>query len=114
MEPAHPLDWNTVEAQLANLIAEASLDQRTIHNTRDLLSRCREQCAPPSDVGKGYWEPVSLSWPKWEVEVFPDRFELYHFKEKTTDISEYPREAGEPIPQALIEQLPRLRRQVDE
>ena len=110
MELEHPLDWDAVEAQLARMIAEASLDRRTIDNTHDLLTRCREQCAPPSHVGKGYWETVSLSWPEWEVEVFPDRFELYRFKEKDMNISEYFCETGEPALQALIEQLPKLRR----
>ena len=108
MQELSLIDWAALEAQLASVLTQAEFDPRTIDNTRDLMTICRVQCAAPSGIAKGYWATIRLSWPKLEVEVFPDSFELYRFHDKSTDIEEFFRQPGEPIPEALTDQLPRL------
>lgn len=102
-----PLGWEALNTQLTSVLSQAAFDPCTIANTHDLVTICRVRRAMPSSVDKGYWDTVSLSWPNWEIEVFPDRFELYHFHDKGTDIMEFAHRPGDPVPEELADQLPR-------
>jgi len=98
--------WEALEAQITTVLSESPFDQLTIDNTRDLVSISRSRCAPPSGVGRGYWETLCLHWPGIEPEVFGDRFEFYRFYDGSTDIFEFSRRPGGPVPESLIELLP--------
>lgn len=82
------LDWNAVETNVDGLVKESSepFDPNTIANARDLLNVCRIHSPLPSSVAKGYWSTVTLSWPEFQIEIFEDRFEVYHFNHKSIEI----------------------------
>jgi hypothetical protein len=113
MECQPILSWEEVEAQLQVVLSQALFDQGTIDNASDLIGTCRFLCVPPDGVTKGYWDTVSMSWsmswPKLEIEVFPDRLEFYRFHDRGgTDIEEYQRRPGEPISKDLVGHLPKF------
>jgi hypothetical protein len=60
-------------------------------------------------VAKGYWSTISLSWPKFEIEVFEDRLEVYHFKDDgRTDIWYEMRKPGGAVSEKFPDELPTL------
>lgn len=77
------LNWDWVEVEIKRIVgqAEAPFDPDTVANARELLEACRRNAPLPSSVAKGYWSTISLSWPGFEIEVFEDRLEVYHFHE---------------------------------
>jgi len=50
------------------------------------LTFCRARCPLPDGVAKGYWSTVRFWWLKFEIEVFENRLEVYHFYDRATDI----------------------------
>ena len=109
-QPSHISDWDAVEAEVVRIV-ETSIQPfaaDTISNTRDLIAICRLNCPLPVVVEKGYWSTVSLSWSKFEMEVFEDRLEVYHFCDKSTDIWYEYHCPGEPFSQRFLSELPIL------
>jgi hypothetical protein len=85
-------------------------DVRTVANARDLLSLCRNRCSLPQGVAKGYWNTLSVSWPKFELEVFEDRVEVHQFKDRGgTQIWEEYHSSGQEFSARFIEQLRRAK-----
>jgi hypothetical protein len=110
-------DWDEVETVIERLVAEspAPFDFSTVSNARDLVLRCRADVFLPTHVVKGYWSTVCLSWPKFEIEVFEDRLEVYHFNDdKSTDIWYEGHHPGEGFSERFLGELPKeaLRRGV--
>src|ERR1035441_4536702 len=83
-----PSGWDSVEVEVDRVIAESAdpFDPDTIANAHDLLMVGRNGCPVPTSAAKGYWATVSFSWSNFEIEVFEDRLEVYHFFDKKTDI----------------------------
>lgn len=104
-------NWTDVEAEIARIIgdnAEEPFEQSTIANVSEFVTFAREHCPVP-EVGKGYWSTIRFSWntPPLEVEVFGDRFEVYRFYDRRTDIREVKHAPGSPFPQEVVVDLPR-------
>ncbi len=81
--------WEQVEAAAAQIMQGDGVlfDLSTIANAQDLLRLCRSHCSLPQAVAKGYWPTLSISWSRFELEVFEDRIEVYRFEVPTgTDI----------------------------
>lgn len=92
-------------SQIGVLVSDASVDRNTLTNAQDLIKVLAQQSTVPNEIGKGYWNTVAISWPGWEIEIFPDRYELYHFHGAGTDITEYSRNPQEPIPQPFLDDI---------
>lgn len=110
-ELMEPRDWDQVQVAADRVVAESSepFDPRTVANARELISICRAQCPLPTWVAKGYWSTISLSWPKFEIEVFEDRFEVYHFNDGgSTDIWYEMREPSGSFSERFLNELPRI------
>lgn len=106
-----PRNWDEVQVEADRIVAESPepFDPSTVVNARELISVCRAQCPLPMEVAKGYWSTISLSWPKFEIEVFEDRLEIYHFKDdKNTDISYEKHKLGDAFSERFMSELPKL------
>lgn len=104
-------DWKEVEIVIERLVAECPepFAPETVANALDLVSTCRAISPLPIEVSKGYWSTVSVSWPKFEIEVFEDRLEVYHFNDdKSTDIWYEMHEPGCAFSQKFLDELPKL------
>jgi hypothetical protein len=102
--------WSAVEAEVERIVMGSAepFDQGTIENVRELIRYAREKCPVP-EVGKGYWSTICFSWdttPPLEVEVFVNRFEVYRFYDRRTDIREVKHTPGSPFPRDLAADLP--------
>ena len=110
-----PAEWERVGRQRAEAIAgrPSEYDAVTIRNLDDLLALVRSAGGPAPQVGPGYWPTFSVGWENapeaenLEIEVFGDRYEVYRFHDGRTDIGHYERAPGEPIPEAVVSELPR-------
>src|SRR5258708_124124 len=80
--------WNSVQIDVDQIVATSpdSFDRNTIANVRDLLAVCRNESPVPMDVAKGDGNAVWFCWHKFEIEVFEDRLEIYHFYDQRSDI----------------------------
>ena len=80
--------WDRVRIEVDNVVASSTepFEQDTIANVRDLLAICGVETPVPTNVGKGYWNTICLSWTQFEIEVLEDRFEVYHFHDQHSDI----------------------------
>ena len=106
-----PGNWDEVQVEVNRFVAESPdpFEASTIANTRELISICRVRCPMPTWVAKGYWSTVSLSWPKFEIEVFEDRLEVYHFDDdKRIDIWYEMHQPGEAFSEKFLDELPKL------
>ena len=105
------MSWDFVESEIKRIISEAQLpfDPDTIANAQDLLETCRLNAPLPVAVAKGYWSTISLSWPRFEIEVFDDRLEIYHFNDKSTDIWYEGHQPHESFSQRFLDELSALR-----
>src|SRR5690606_12998023 len=84
--------WTSVEAEIDRIIsgsAEEPFDADTVANARELVRYARGHCLVP-EIGEGRMRTIRFSWsmPPLEVEVFADRFEVYRFHDRRTDIKE--------------------------
>jgi hypothetical protein len=104
-------DWKAVDAEIERIITasvEKPFDSNTIANVREFVSFAREHCPVP-EVGKGYWSTICFSWettPPLEIEVFGNRYEVYQFYDRRTDIREVKHIPGSPFPPELAAALP--------
>jgi hypothetical protein len=101
-------DWRAIDAQMERIILAEDKEpfgRDVISQARDFLQVIRDRCAVPA-VGKGYWNTIIFDWGPLQVEVFGDRFELYRFADRRTDIRHVPHRLGEPLPPELISELP--------
>lgn len=106
-------DWDGVEAEVGQVVNSGSgcFDAATVANVGDLMSVCRVCCPLPTEVAKGYWSTVSISWPEFEIEVFESRLEVYDFKEDGgTDIWYEEHTPGQQFSTRFLDELPRLTR----
>ncbi len=105
-----PRDWGEVQIEVDRIVAESPepFDPSTVANARELISICRARCPLPSEVTKGYWSTVSLSWPSFEIEVCEDRLEVYHFKDKSTDIWYEMHKPSEVFSDRFLNDLPKI------
>ena len=103
-------DWDAVEAEVVRIVSMSiqPFATDTVSNTRDLIAICRLKCPVPAAVQKGYWSTVSLSWSQFEIEVFEDRLEVYHFFDRNTDIWDEYHVPGKPFSQRFLRELPIL------
>jgi hypothetical protein len=81
-----------------------------VANAGDLLKFCRAHCPIPDEVAKGYWSTISVSWPKFEIEVFESRLEIYDFKDGETDIWHEEHIPRQNFSNRFLDQIPRLTR----
>jgi hypothetical protein len=87
----------------------SSFNPSTVANGRELISICCSRCPLPIWVAKGYWSTVSLSWPKFEIEVFEDRLEVYQFNDdKSTDIWYEMHKPGSAFSEEFLNSLPKF------
>lgn len=105
--------WSEVKQAVEQLYDQENgqIEQQTFQNACDLIDLASRRFSPADEVGLGYWPTISLSWTSTksiEVEVFPDRYEMYRFFDQRTDISEVRRKPEEPVPHVLLERLDRL------
>ncbi len=103
--------WPFVEAEIDRIItdsAEEPFDADIVANAREFVRFAREHCSVP-EVGRGYLPTVRFSWsmPSLEIEVFADRFEIYRFHDRRTDITEVRHAPGNPLPSELTSDLPK-------
>jgi hypothetical protein len=103
-------EWDNVQIEVDRIIAEsdASFDPSTVANVSDLLIVCRSAVPVPMSLGKGYWSTVRFSWPKFEIEVFEDRLEVYHFYDQHTDIWYEQHKPGEVFSSRFLAELAAL------
>jgi hypothetical protein len=76
-------DWNDVQTEV-DLIIETSPEpflRDTCANVLDLITACKSTSSFPKGVSKGYWPTLRMFWPRFEIEVFEDRLEVYHFRD---------------------------------
>jgi hypothetical protein len=80
--------WEDVQFKVDHVVTESPdpFDSDTLANVRDLLAVCRNVSPIPSSVAKGYWSTVSFCWDGFEIEVFEDRLEVYHFYDQRSEI----------------------------
>jgi hypothetical protein len=104
------LSWDLIEKKIERIVSDAQqqFDPNTIANARDLVEICRTTTPIPNSVAKGYWNTISLSWPKFEIEVFEDRLEVYHFNDRSTDIWYETHEPSGPFSEKFLDELRRL------
>ena len=104
------LSWDLIEKKIERIVSDAQqqFDPNTIANARDLVETCRTTTSLPDSVTKGYWNTISLSWPKFEIEVFEDRLEVYHFNDGSTDIWYEMHESSGPFSEKFLDELRRL------
>jgi len=104
------LSWVQVEAAADRIMSGDGVifDVSTIANAKDLLKLCRSHCSLPEVIAKGYWTTLSISWPKFELEVFEDRVEVYLFEVPSgTDIWYEPHSPGQDFSARFIDALPK-------
>jgi len=56
-------------------------------------------------LGKGYWATFRISWGAVEIEVFDDRYELYVFQDRKTEIAHFEKMPGQRVPHELLQRL---------
>jgi hypothetical protein len=102
--------WDLVEVEVERVIAGSPdpFHRDTILNAHDVLMVCRNACPVPLRVSKGYWSTVSLSWSNFEIEIFEDRVEVYHFFDKKTDIWYEDHRPGEAFTPRFLSELAAL------
>ena len=107
-------EWTAFETEIDRIIAEnaATFTSATISQVRNFVPIIRSRCSVPG-VAKGYWgRSLRVFWttvvPSLEIEIFGDRFEIYRFRDRHTDIRHIEHVPGEPLPAGLIAELPTL------
>lgn len=104
-------DWIALENEIKRVSAESEepFAPETVANAKDLLSflKSLDTLCPVPSVGKGYWKTFSFWWEdeKLEIEVHPDRLELYRFFDLWTEILDIPHTPGTPFPSDLDSKL---------
>lgn len=108
-----PLHWDEVQEEVSRTVAKSPdpFASSVVANARDLICVCRDLCPLPTWVAKGYFSTFSLSWPKFEIEVFDDHLEIYHFAEdQSFDIWYEPHHPHDGFSQRLMSELSGLRK----
>jgi len=82
-----------------------------IRNLDDLLVHMRSTGGPAPRVQAGYWPTFCLTWEtdqttNFQIEVFEDRYEIYRFFDRRTDIWHEPHRPGAALSDQLISELP--------
>ncbi|UWZ83879.1 hypothetical protein [Occallatibacter riparius] len=103
--------WEAAQAKMRRVVAASSdpFDLATVRNAEYLFTACRDRIQAPVEVEKGYWSTICVWWEGIEVEVFDDRYELYVFRDRATDIEYFAMSSEEPVPEKLVERLPCLK-----
>jgi hypothetical protein len=102
-------DWATVEAEVARIIAESSepFTAATVAQIKDFLTYIRGRTPVPM-VAKGYWSTLNVWWDEpLQIEIFGDRFEVYKFRDRRTEIRAVYHVAGDPFPPDFDIDLPK-------
>jgi hypothetical protein len=77
-------DWKAVESQINGLVVQSrrAFAPETLLNARALIRYSHARYKTPEEIGEGYWPTIGFHWTELnpdpiEVEIHPDRFELY-------------------------------------
>ena len=106
--------WDDVQIRVDQVVADTPdpFDPNTIRNVRDLLAACVNVAPTPRGVGKGYWTTVTFFWgDDFEIEVFEDRLEVYHFYDKRSEIWYEEHQPGESFTPRFLAELSALAHQ---
>jgi hypothetical protein len=106
--------WEGVYHDVAEVLAArpAEYDVATRRNLEALLDFLRTSGRPAPKVEPGYWPTFNLSWDGLDdsgnlaIEVFDDRYEIYHFHEGRTDIRHEAYLGEGALPDNLVHELP--------
>lgn len=81
-------EWDRVGVEVDQVVSGSPdpFNPNTVANARDLLMACRNKSPLPTEVAKGYWSTVCFCWVGFEIEVFEDRLEVYHFFDQRSEI----------------------------
>jgi hypothetical protein len=107
MEIMPETDWDTIEKDIDRFVRESKepFAPTTLANTQDLIKVCRACHVLPS-VSKGYWSTVCFSWAGFQIEVFDESFEVYHFNRgKGLDVWYEEHRPGEPFSNKFLDEL---------
>jgi hydroxyethylthiazole kinase-like sugar kinase family protein len=102
--------WDDVQIKVDQLAAGSPdpFNPKTVANARDLLAVCRNGTPTPTNVAKGYWSTVCFSWIGFEIEVFDDRLEVYHFYDQRSEIWYEEHQPGESFTPRFLAELTAL------
>lgn len=102
--------WDNVRIEVENVVARSTdaFNPDTLANVRDLLKFCCKESPVPTNVEKGYWSTICLSWPQFEIEVFEDRLEIYRFHDQHSDIWYEEHLAGDAFTSRFLTEMAKL------
>jgi hypothetical protein len=111
IDPAKARDWASIDQQIEDIVTNSNepFSPETVSQARDLLAGLRVLCPLP-EVAKGYWSTIRFMWAddRCEIEVHNRNLEFYRFHQGRTEILQWQHLPGEPIPAALLSELPRI------
>ena len=101
--------WDAVEEAVSQIVAASSepFAVATVKNVKNLIELCREFCAIPEGVAKGYWSTINIWWDNRAVEIFDDHYEFYRFEQGHTDIKHFDQTTETIVPIELMDHLPK-------
>lgn len=107
----HFVDWPAVRPKVEQIVHESEepFAPETIANALDVIHTCTGSCLLPTHVEQGYWPTISFGWDAFELEVFQDRIEVYHFRESGMEVWYEYHQPGSPFSQKFLDQLPKAR-----
>ena len=106
-------DWTAVDAAVSACVSQRpdEYDPATLAVMTDLLAFLRSTGRAVPDVSPGYWPTFRLSFAargleNLELEVFPDRIEVYRFKDRLFDVWNELHAAGADFSDAFAREIP--------
>lgn len=106
--------WDKVKAEAESVVQArpTQYDSLTLDSLSELLALLAATSRPAPSITPGYWPTSCLTWSvegtdNLEIEVFPDRYEVYRFFQGKTDIWYEPRGSSEDFSAKFLSELPR-------
>lgn len=106
--------WDEITMEIERIIAARKSEYlpATVQSAADFISFARDRLQPPDNIGPGYYPTICLSWSftkplPIELEINVDKFELYQFADRKTDIRHFDHIPGQPVPSELAALLSR-------
>ncbi len=102
-------DWEEVATAAESVFSTSDepFSRETIENARDVLAGCRCTSLLPNGVEKGYWSTLCLIWDKFELEIFEDRVEVYHFDQPQLQVWYEQHTPGQEFSSRFLGELPK-------